>query len=407
MSVENILRTIPLFQHLSDKLIQDLTERGNTVLMEAHQVVCREGDASDEMYVILEGNIKVFKSDAEAHDVQIDALTSGDVFGEMALLDKKPRSATVQCETPCKLFKLGRQSLIALMLETQSQELFDQMFSVLSNRLRALMEKYFSTELSQRVLQAEMEAQRHRALAQMVAGVAHEINTPLGIVNTAVNMIDNRVKRDEIASLFSAKSASQEVLEEIQEAARLAQSHTTRAHKLVQNFKKISVSQLTDTKETIDISALLNDIIDLFSINARKAKLQIEFNDALIDGTRVWVGYPGHLTQVLMNLFTNIQRYAYQEGSGGKIEITISSNKKKKPPCFTIRVRDFGKGIAPEHLSKVFDPFFTTGRGKGGTGLGLAIVRNLVTESLQGTIEAASESGQGTTFTVTIPQIIP
>ena len=102
-----------------------------------------------------------------------------------------------------------------------------------------------------------MEAERHRSLAQMVAGVAHELNTPLGVVNTAVDMIAKRVQSDTLATPLTHDKAAQKVLADMQEAAHLATRNISRAHTLVENFKKISVNQLTAIRETVDLPTLI------------------------------------------------------------------------------------------------------------------------------------------------------
>ncbi len=406
MSLESVLKNIPLFRHLPDEFLQDLTQRGDTILMEANQVVCHEGDESDGMYVILDGQVRIFISDNEGNEVDVNMMKTGDFFGEMALLEDKPRSATVLCLTACRLFRLDQPAFIKLLLESRSQKTLIHMLSALSGKIRYATGIYFKKELSRRMLHAEMEIERHRSLAQMVAGVAHELNTPLGIVNTAVNLIENRIKSDELADLFIPNSALQTILEDIQEAAQLAQSNIVRAHHLVQNFKKISVSQLTEAKETVKLSELVVDIAELFKINARQAALQIDIQDTLPEGNNAWSGYPGYLTQVVLNLLSNIERYAYPKGAGGRIDIGIAADSERKPPSFVITIQDFGQGIDPEHLAKIFEPFFTTGRSQGGTGLGLSIVHNIVTEALKGTIEVTSACEQGTIFTATFPQTI-
>lgn len=370
-------------------------------------MVCEEGDVTDAMYIILDGQLRVFKHDGQGNEVDIAMLKAGDLFGEMAMLDSKPRSATVACLTSCHLFMLDRLAFVSLLLHANTQTAFFSIISALVKRVRAVSKKYFEEELAQRTLQAKMEAERHRALTEMVAGVAHELNTPLGVINTAVDMIAKRVHNDTLAAPLSHDPEAQKFLADIQEAVHLDTRNISRAHKLVQNFKKISVNQLTANRETINLSTLVQDILELFKINARQANLQIKINDHLPEGYKTWIGYPGHLTQVLTNLLFNIERYAYPDQSGGLIEIGLKLDREGEPASFVLTVQDFGRGIAPENLSQIFTPFFTTGRGQGDTGLGLAIVRNIVTDVLKGTIVVESEVDQGTTFTVTFPQIIP
>jgi signal transduction histidine kinase len=122
---------------------------------------------------------------------------------------------------------------------------------------------------------------------------------------------------------------------------------------------------------------------------------------------RAWLGYRGYLTQVLLNLLGNIERYAYPDGEGGRVEIEIVADKRRPDEFFLLTVRDFGQGIAADHLPKVFDPFFTTGRSKGGTGLGMAIVHNIVTTALKGSIGLESKLGSGTTVTLRAPRKVP
>jgi signal transduction histidine kinase len=406
MSVESILHDVPLFSLLPPVSVEALVKKGQVRSFEAGYVVCKEGDEADSMYVILDGRLRVFKEDDEGNEVDLAVRKQGDFVGEMALLDGDPRSATVVCLTPCRLFTLDRPAFIELLLDDKSQIMSFSFLTALVQRVRFASKRYFEEELAQRTLQAEMEAERHRALAQMVAGVAHELNTPLGIVNTAVDMIEKRVRNEKLAAPLSDNKEAQAILAQMQEAAHLASRNIERAHHLVQHFKKVSVSQLTAVRETVILPALVEDGLELFRINARQAKLEIKFHNHLLDGSSVWQGYPGHLTQVLTNLLFNIERYAYPDGAGGVVEIGLRTDEWRESVCYVLTVQDFGRGIEPEHLSQIFTPFFTTGRSKGGSGLGLAIVKNIVTDVLKGAIAVESELNKGTTFTVTFPQVI-
>lgn len=406
MTIETILHQIPMFATLSADALTTVAKQGQELSYEASQVVCWEGEASDAMYVILDGRIRVYKSDEEGNEVDIDALIEGDFFGEMALIDNQPRSATVACVTPCHLFRLEKSAFTNLLLDSKTQNIVFSVFSTVVNRLRNNMQIRFDQELLQRTVKAEMEAARHRSLALMVAGVAHELNTPLGITNTAVDMIANRVQSQKLSAAVQGNRAAQYTLEDMLEASELAQRNIKRAHKLIESFKKISVNQLTDNLEAVILPDLVQDILELFKINARQAQLNITVNDSLPAGQRAWSGYPGYLTQVLTNLLFNIERYAYPQQNGGAIEIGLRADNERRPATFILTVQDFGQGIAAEHLTHIFTPFFTTGRNTGGTGLGLAIVHNIVTGPLQGSIIVDSTIGEGTLFTISFPQSI-
>ena len=290
----------------------------------------------------------------EGNRVDIVTLKSGDFFGEMALLDNEPRSASVVCVEPCDLFMLDRPAFMNLLQKADTPAVALSIFSALVKRVRETTDRVFVEELTQRMVKAEMEAERHRSLAQMVAGVAHELNTPLGIVNTAVDMIQKRVQSDKITQPLQENKVAQTVLEEMVEASQLATRNIDRAHKLVQNFKKISVNQLTDSVETVNLLRLVLDILELFRINARRAKLKIEVSDQLPLDQKVRVGYPGHLTHVLTNLLFNIERYAYPNQMGGIVKIGLRTEAEPEPKSFVLTVQDFGEGIAPENVSQLF-----------------------------------------------------
>lgn len=273
--------------------------------------------------------------------------------------------------------------------------------SLSSKRLREL-----ELEMARQALQADMEIARHRSVAQMVAGVAHEINTPLGIINTAANIIKQRLMSETMTALAKEPQVGT-VVQDLVEAGDLIERNIGRAHKLVQDFKRVSVNQITDIKEQGKLAEVVAETAYVFQVSARQSKMEVTIHNTLPDQAGEWFGYPGSLSQVILNLLTNAQRFGYPDGVGGRVEITIAEDHSSPEAGYRLSVRDFGKGIAPEHLPLVFDPFFTTGRGKGGSGLGLAIVYNIVTAHLKGAITIDSVVEQGTTVTLTFPRIIP
>jgi signal transduction histidine kinase len=237
----------------------------------------------------------------------------------------------------------------------------------------------------------------------MVAGVAHEINTPIGIVNTAASVI-----RQRIGSIAASAPEAAGLAEfgDVREAVDLMTANIQRAHRLIASFKQLSASRSVDPQETLSLVALIEDVVGLFAINARQARLDIHVVNALGDGA-TWIGYRGILTQILLNLLTNVERYAYPNGGGGPVEIRVAETAEKREAIYVMSVRDFGRGIPAEDVKRVFEPFYTTGRDKGGTGLGLAIVQNLVTARLKGTIDVVSRVSEGTAVTVTFPKTVP
>jgi signal transduction histidine kinase len=256
---------------------------------------------------------------------------------------------------------------------------------------------------NERLVRAEAEMARHRSVAQMVAGVAHEINTPLGIINTAAGLLLKWLESPVMGALGQTPEGKM-MAEDLGDAGQLIARNITRAHKLVQDFKKVSVHQITDALERVRLAEVVAETVHLFRVSSSSCRIETVVSNTLPDPNAHWLGYPGSLSQVLLNLLSNAQRYAYPEGAAGKVEIALGV---QPDGAFSISVRDFGAGISPENLKRVFDPFFTTGRGKGGSGLGMSIVHTIVTAHLQGAISIESILGQGTTVTLSLPSELP
>lgn len=395
-----VLRSITFFQHMDADALHSLFDVAEQEAHTSHTTIVQEGDAADGLYVLVDGNAQVSKYDGKGEKVEIATLGRGDFFGEMALLDAGTRSATVDAITDCNLIKLNREAFLQWLASADARATL-QLFAALTKRVRDTTERVLRDELNKQALQAEMQIERHRALTQMVAGVAHEINTPLGIINTASNLITNRMSGGELQALALGERRISRKVEDIEEAAGLIQRNIERAHRLVENFKKISVNQVTVEREPVNLPELVHDSVDLFRINAREANLNTTIYIEVSDST-IWEGYPSSMAQVVMNLLTNIERYAYT-AQGGDIHVRLSGSNRG----YRLVVQDFGAGIAPENLSQVLSPFFTTGRSKGGTGLGMSIVHNIVAEVFGGTIDIQSALGEGTSVIIDFPQKAP
>lgn len=253
---------------------------------------------------------------------------------------------------------------------------------------------------NERLIRSESENARHRSVAQMVAGVAHELNTPLGILNTAASLLTKWLSSPALMALQETPDG-QRLAEDLADTCQLITRNVTRAHKLVQDFKKVSVNQITDIREKAVLAEVVAETVHLFQVSSRQSPIQVNVVNTMPDPQAEWMGYPGSLSQVLLNLLSNVQRYAYA-ASGGKVDIELTCDPEDGG--FVVEVRDFGQGIPPEHLGRVFEPFFTTGRGKGGSGLGMSVVHTIVTAQLQGTIELTSTPGQGTMVRMKFPR---
>jgi signal transduction histidine kinase len=262
--------------------------------------------------------------------------------------------------------------------------------------LRAALEKL--GQARDRLVQSEKMA----ALGQLVAGVAHEINTPIGVALTATthlnertgefrqSFLENRMKRSDLQAYIDLATESSELL----------RYNIQRASQLIQSFKQVAVDQTSEQHRRFDLKAYLEQLAASLAPEVRKAGHSLVVNcepDILV------LSYPGPLAQVLSNLVSNAILHAYERGDSGTITLSCAANGSD----LVLTVADHGRGISPENLSHIYDPFFTTRRGSGGTGLGLNIVFNIVTDTLKGRIDCQSELGAGTVFTVTMPLQLP
>lgn len=305
------------------------------------------------MYCILEGKVSLRVQDEGRHPIELGVRQEGDTVGELALIDGGPRSATVTTLEPCRLFAIERRRFLEVL--TKSPNLLANLLVVLTGKIRTETARFSEAALDQEKLKTQQEVARRRSMSQMVAGVAHEINTPLGIANHAASIISDLLSTFavEVEQTLTKREAVQDVLE----ACRLMQDNIRRADRLVQTFKTLAVNQAVDNIEAVGLRRLTQDVVELFSLTARSSRLAIRVVDELGPGSDRWEGYPGHYTQVLLNLLTNIDRYAYPDGTGGKVEIVLGVlDRSGSDGRYSVVVRDFGRGIAPEHLEHVFEP---------------------------------------------------
>ena len=281
------LRTIPLFADLDAGQLETIRRAGRRRSVEAGEAIFAEGDEPDGMWVIIAGRVRVFRSDAAGNEIELTTRGRGEIFGELALLEGATRSASVAAIEPSEFLVLDRPTFLALLSGPDSPAAA-VILSTLSRMIRERTDQLWREELARRELQSRVEIERHRALAQMVAGVAHELNTPLAIANTAADLMAGRLSDAHLQERLADDRQAEAAVEDVIEASVLLRRNLERAHGLVQSFKQISVQQLSDVVETVDLASLTRDIVGLFSIEARRAGLAVVVEDRLPDESRSW-----------------------------------------------------------------------------------------------------------------------
>lgn len=272
------------------------------------------------------------------------------------------------------------------MLEEQKEELMQQ-----KEELQSTLE---NLRLTQEQL---IESEKMAALGGLVAGVAHEINTPVGIGVTATSNLLEEVKK--MAELYKKDEISRkefrEFLQSTHDTSRLIMKNLERTASLIQSFKQVSVDQVSEQLRVFRLKGYLNDII--LSLLPKYKQKNIHFKIECDDHLEL-NSYPGAYAQIFTNLLLNSFRHGFQDGGKGTVTIRAVLNNNK----IKIEYRDDGIGINNKDLPHIFEPFYTSDKRRG-TGLGLNIVYNLVKQKLGGSISCESESGKGVLFRIEIP----
>lgn len=248
-----------------------------------------------------------------------------------------------------------------------------------------------------------LQSEKLASLGGLVAGVAHKINTPVGITLTSAStlldatenlrkaMVDGAMKKSEIMAYITSAS----------EGSRLIMKNAERAAHLIQSFKQVAADQTSEQRRKYELKEYIEEVMSSLHPKFKMGQGQKPVQVRVLCPELIELdGYPGAMAQVLTNLTMNSLSHAFKETEQGEIEITTELHNE----MVTLRYSDNGCGIPAVYLGKIFDPFFTTNRDKGGTGLGLNIVYNIVNKQFGGTIIVNSEVGKGTCFILQFPR---
>ena len=347
---------------------------------------------------------KLFPNDFLLADMNIEGYlgaplnsSKGEVLGLIVALYESPIQDQELTQTLFQLFS-GR---IAVELEREDKELeLTQLNNSLDHKIKArTAELELTVEQLKQAHEQLVEADKMAVLGDLVAGVAHEVNTPLGVAITAQSHLAEEFEAFNaklIAEKLSVKDMSQFVSQH-QQCLPMMERNLQRSKEIIDNFKRMATEQSDFKQEEISLSEYYQRLIKTLSPLLKRKKAQLSFtgcdNDYLMT-------YPGCHAQILTNLVNNSVQHGFLAYGENDINVAI----QQSPQGFVVDYYDNGVGIAKENEKKIFEPFYTTTRRKGNAGLGLPISFNLVTTMLNGSFEFVP-CAQGVHFRYQLPVV--
>ncbi|PTT83939.1 hypothetical protein DBR42_15540, partial [Pelomonas sp. HMWF004] len=264
-----------------------------------------------------------------------------------------------------------------------------------------LSEALATLQTAQREL---VESEKLASLGRLVAGVAHELNTPLGNALTVVSALEDRYKQLEAmlaGSVPMRRSTLDELARDTRRGQDILQRNVQKAADLVRDFKQVAIDQTADLRRDFDLAKVVEDVLVMVEPSFKHTPYAIETQ---LQPGLIMNSYPGALGQVLTNLLMNALVHGFDGAAQGQVRVRCAPLTATE---VELSVSDDGKGMDESVRRRIFDPFFTTKLGTGGSGLGMHIVHSIVTNVLGGQIEVRSTPGQGTQMLMRLPLNAP
>lgn len=298
----------------------------------------------------------------------------------------------------CIIAYIGPYNNANLILMYDSSVVLFNLIGILLDHGVANQKLQNTLETLQQTHEQLIQSEKMVSLGRLVAGVAHEINTPIGVSVTAASYI--KENSDKFMKLSESGKLTRTQLEKFvnsnTETADILLLNLSKASYLVNSFKQVAVDQSHEERRSFNVKDYVNEV--LLSLTPNLKKTRIAINIDCPDDLEIY-NYAGGFSHILTNLILNSVMHAFGEDKKGCISINIH----KYDNIMNFIYSDDGNGIEKDNINKIFDPFYTTKRGSGGTGLGLNIVYNIVTQQYGGSIRCESVPGNGTTFIIKIP----
>ena len=299
-----------------------------------------------------------------------------------------------------KIEQRGREREEAETISHTYQSHLERLTNELEERVQGrTIELQESLDRLQNTQSQLVESEKMSALGSLVAGVAHEVNTPLGISITAASIFKNEIQtvKNLLEENKLSKSSLDHFIETISEADEILIKNLDRAALLVRNFKKISVDQSSEEIRSFELNEYLLEVISTFRSELKHRPIELKLN--LAEQKIPMHSYPGAISQIVVNMLQNALLHGFEPDDKGEITLTTQCKEETVLLIFS----DTGKGVEDKVAAKIFEPFVTTKRNNGGTGLGLNITYNLINQQLKGSIKLDTDNKVGAKFIMEIP----
>lgn len=324
--------------------------------------------------------------------------SNGKVFGTFAMYYEAPKKPSqrdleyIEVQANIAAIVFEHKETEALLAKHQ-----DKLSELVAEKTAKLEVSLADLKNAQRQL---IEAEKLAALNELVAGVAHEINTPLGIAVTSISTCEESLKQ--IIKAFETETLKRSdllrFLNNSKDLQSISMKALSRASEIVRDFKSVAVDLGSNENRKIELQQYIKEIMHTISPHYKRLPIKIEYH---VEQKFEFITHPGSLFQIVSNLIQNSIKHGFDGREHGNIWLKATVLPSKKH--VKISVADDGIGMSKNILANIYTPFFTTKRGKGGSGLGLSIVHNLVVKKLQGDIQVNSTLGKGTEFIITLP----
>ena len=286
----------------------------------------------------------------------------------------------------------------------QHANLLESRVSARTTELQTANQELSATLNSLKSTQEQLiESEKLASLGRLVAGVAHELNTPLGNAMTVVTTLDAlQIRLETIMETGSLRrSELLFIVSQARDGQAIIGRNIARAAEIIQNFKRLAIDQTTDMRRDFDLAEVIEDVMISISPSFKATPVTL---DKALSHNIAMNSFPGPLGQVITNIALNALIHAFPEGASGKITLRCYAPNDQQA---VIECCDNGCGMTDDTLKHIFDPFFTTRFGQGGSGLGMHIVHSIITGILGGSIDIDSAPEKGSTFRITLPRISP